>query len=113
MKLLILISSLLVFGNSLADRNYVTNNYTTEVITIINNDGNIARAIATSISNNHQFDFATYDYQGSVVGGWYDGEDAVSFGLAKRFGFMEALWHGSYTSNGSHAAISVGATFRF
>ena len=44
----------------------------------------------------------------------YDNQDAVSFGIGKRFQVIgDALWHGSYTQNGSKDAFTIGAVFRF
>ena len=73
----------------------------------------LARGIATAGAVNHAFDFATERWQGSVIGAFYEDETAVSFGLAKRFEKIDALWHGSFTENGSAQLITFGASWRF
>lgn len=124
MKILILvgISSLLVFGNANATRYHTTNNYyTTEVTEITNiritdgiSDSDLAEGITTAmVASGHQFDYSTQDWQGSIVGGWYDDENAVSFGLGKRFDKVDALFHTSFTQNGNENAVLIGGTFRF
>ena len=75
----------------------------------------IAMSISAS-SGGHQFDFSTTDWQGSIVGAWYDDQDAVSFGVAKRFSetfLPNVLLHGNYTQNGSEDLWVIGGTFRF
>ena len=81
-------------------------------------ESDLARGISTALANSHKFDYGTTSLQGSVVGAWYEDENSVSFGLAKRFGEedafkLDALLHGSYTENGSTRAVVIGTTFRF
>jgi len=57
---------LLITSSAFASGDRVTNNYITNPVTIITSGEDVDRAIATSIANNHQFDFATYDYQGTI-----------------------------------------------
>lgn len=77
-------------------------------------DDDLAKGLsAASASAGHQFDFATHDWQGSIVGAWYDDQDAVSFGVAKHWERVDALFHGSYTQNGSNDTWLIGGTFRF
>lgn len=71
--------------------------------------GGIALAIATF----HPFDYATKKWQGSVNSGYYDGESAVSFGLAKRFDGMDALLNSSYGQNNGKHAATFGILWRF
>ncbi len=69
---------------------------------------------AGAAAGSHQFDFSTQDWQGSITGAWYDGEDAVSFGVGKRWDkFGQVLLHGNYTQNGSEDLWVFGGTFRF
>ena len=97
-----------------------TNNYyTTTEMTITDgaSDADLAAALTVAASaGGHQFDFSTTDWQGSVVGAWYDDEDAVSFGVGKKFAekiLPNALLHATYTQNGSEQLFTVGGTFRF
>jgi len=94
----------------------VTNNWNVSPMTITDgvSDSDLARGIATALATNHPFDFSTTDWQASVNAAFYDDEDAVSFGIGKRFDAIgDALWHGSYSQNGSIDAFTVGAVFRF
>ena len=104
--------------------NSVTNNYygydqNGEPMTITEgmSSSEVAELLTVAATaGSHQFDFSTTDWQGSVVGAWYDEEDAVSFGVAKRFkeSFLpNVLLHGSYTQNGSEDLVVIGGTFRF
>jgi len=86
----------------------------TNTITSGLSDEDIAGALtAGAASGAHQFDYSTQDWQGSITGSWYDGEDAVSFGVGKRWEKVDALFHGSYTQNGSEDLYVIGGTFRF
>ena len=119
MKILLSIGLLLVATTSFASRNYVTNNYYTTEITNIRitdgiSDSDLAKGISTAmVSGAHKFDYSTQDWQGSIVGGWYDDENALSLGLGKRFESVDALFHGSVTQNGDENAILIGTSFRF
>jgi hypothetical protein len=76
----------------------------------------LAEGLAAAMAaGGHQFDFSTYDYQGSIVGSWESGEDenAVSFGLGKRFEKLDALIHTSYTQSAGDHYVTFGGTFRF
>lgn len=73
----------------------------------------ISKAVALSLASNHPFDFATKQWQASVNGGYYDGQNALSMGLAKRFEGMDALWHTSYGQNSGKHGVTLGAVFRF
>ena len=79
-------------------------------------DKDLAEGIATAIAGGgHQFDFATFDWQGSVTAAFEldENADAVSFGVGKRWESIDALFHGGYTQMGSSDFIQIGATFRF
>lgn len=78
-------------------------------------DSEVAELLTVgAAAGSHQFDFSTQDWQGSVTGAWYDDEDAVSFGLAKRWDKLgQVLLHGNYTQNGSEDLWVIGGTFRF
>lgn len=80
-------------------------------------DNEIAQLLTIGVAaGSHQFDFSTTDWQGSITGAWYDDEDAVSFGVAKKFSesFMpNVLLHGNYTQNGGEDLVVIGGTFRF
>lgn len=93
----------------------VVNNYYPSETTITTGIDNaeLSKGIALALAGQHQFDFDTVAYQGSIVGAWYDDENAVSFGLAKRFRKLDALFHTSYSENGSEGALVFGGTFRF
>lgn len=96
----------------------VNNIYTevveTRTITSGLSDNDLAEGLSMAASaGGHQFDFATFDWQGSIVGAWYDDTDAVSFGLAKRWEKADALFHANYTQNGSENLLVVGSTWRF
>lgn len=93
--------------------NATSNYYETTMITNGVSDKDLAQALALSFSMNHPFDFATHDWQGSVTGAYYDDENAVSFGVGKRFKKMDALWHIEAGQNGSNEALVGGVVFRF
>ena len=102
----------LVFGT---ERNYYTTNnyYETRTITSGVSDKELAQGLALAFSMNHPFDFATYDWQGSVTAAVFDDQNAISFGLAKRFKKMDALWHIEAGQNGSEEALVGGMIWRF
>lgn len=78
-------------------------------------DSEIAELLTIGVAaGSHQFDYSTQDWQGSITGAFYDSEDAVSFGLAKRWDkFGKVLMHGSYTQKSGEDLWVVGGTFRF
>ena len=114
-KINLLILMVVISGSAMAGGYHVTNNYyeSTTITSGVSNDELAAGLSIAGASGGHQFDFATYDWQGSVVGAWYDDEDAVSFGVGKRFEKVDALFHGAFTQNGSEELVIVGGTFRF
>jgi hypothetical protein len=107
----------LAFGSKYhnSTTNNVTNNHFTEETTITSgvSDKDLAEALSLAYSMNFHFDMATYDWQAGVTGAIYDDENAVSFGLAKRFQKMDALWHIAAGQNGSNEALVGGVVFRF
>jgi len=93
----------------------VINNYYSETLTETSytNDTDIAKGVALSLATNHPFDFDTKKLQGSINGGYYDGQNALSLGLAKRFDKTDALLHTSYGQNAGKHAVTLGAVWRF
>lgn len=88
---------------------------TTMTITQGISDNDLSAGIATAMaSGGHQFDYSTTDWQGSIVGAWQlEEESKASFSVGKRFNYMDALLHVTYTPNGSDDWVMVGGTFRF
>ena len=79
-------------------------------------DKDLAEGLALALAaGSHQFDFSTYDWQGSIVGSYESGEEenAVSFGLAKHFRDMDTLLHTSYSQSSGDHYLTFGGTFRF
>ena len=101
----------------------INNYYTTEVTEVYDNDATtitsgvsdeeLAEAMSLAFSMNHPFDYNTRRWQGSITGAYDDDENAISFGLAKRFEKMDALWHVEAGQNGSNEAFVGGVVFRF
>lgn len=106
----------ITINNNITEVTEVTEVYDNSM-TIIEgvSDDDLASALSVgAASGGHQFDFSTTDWQGSVVGAWYDDQDAVSFGVAKRWDKLgKALMHGAYTQNGDEHLVVIGGTFRF
>ena len=76
----------------------------------------LARGIAMAGAS-HQFDFSTQDLQLGVTGATFDGEQALSLGVAKRFAnnswVPNALFHGSFSTTGSSDELfTFGVSFR-
>ena len=67
-----------------------------------------ALGIATA---QHNFDMGTYQIQGSIGTGSYNGSEAVSFALAKRY--KDILINGSYGLAEGKNGIGLGVTWRF
>ena len=67
-----------------------------------------ALAIAAS---QHNFDWGTHKWQGSIGLGSFDNQDAISFGVAKRFD--RVLINGSLGREGSKFGYGVGVNLRF
>jgi len=76
-------------------------------------DNDTSKLMALSIASSHPFDYATNKIQASINTGYYDGENAVSFGIAKNFKDIDALIHSSYGNGGGKHAGTVGVTFRW
>ena len=102
-------------GLAFGSKYHVTKNYYTEETTITSgvSDKELAQALSLAYSMNFHFDMATYDWQAGITGAVYDDENAVSFGLAKRFQKMDALWHIAAGQSGSNEALVGGVVFRF
>lgn len=71
-------------------------------------EGGIALAIAQA---QHQFDWGTHSWQGSVGVGSYGGNDAISFGVAKRFD--RVLITGSFGRGGPDYGFGASVNWRF
>jgi len=97
--------------NNTTINNYYDNDATT--ITSGVSDEELAEAMSLAFSMNHPFDYNTLRWQGSITGAHYDDENAISFGIAKRFEKMDALWHVEAGQNGSNEAFVGGVVFRF
>lgn len=107
-----------VINNNITEVTEVTEvyDYSTTLVEGISAEDLAAGLSMAASSGGHQFDFSTTDWQGSIVGAWYDDQDAVSFGVAKRFSenfLPNVLLHGNYTQNGSDDLWVIGGTFRF
>lgn len=77
----------------------------------------LARGVAMSGAANQQFDFSTQDLQLGVTGATFDGEQALSLGVAKRFAkdswVPNALFHSSFSTTGSSDELfTFGVSFR-
>lgn len=97
----------------------ITNNYFSETtITSGVSNSELAEGLAaTAAHGGHQFDYSVKDWQGSIVGGFIQGdhdENAVSFAVGKRFERIDALFHTGFTQiNSDDRLFTVGGTFRF
>ena len=95
----------------------VTKEYysTTEVTEINEYSNNLdqSRGIAIAIASNHPLDYLTYDWQGSINAARYEGESGFSFGFAKRFKSVDALFHATHGRSGNHKASSIGIVWRY
>ena len=59
----------------------------------------------------HNFDYGTFSWQGSIATGSYDNSTAFSFGLAKRF--KSTLINGSVSNEGGKMGFGGALGFRF
>lgn len=74
----------------------------------VNNQTGTALGIATA---QHQFDFGTYSWQGSVGIGAYDDAEAVSFAMGKRIDRM--MFNGSVGIENGKTGVGAGLNWRF
>ena len=91
--------------------NVMADNYhhrTTE--TIINNVTSEGAALGIAVAQHH-FDFGTKVWQGSVGAGYYDGNDAISFAIGKRF--SRVLVNVSVTVEDEETGYGAGVNWRF
>ena len=117
----LIIMGILFFDEAQATgKNHTVNNYKetnnyyeTSTITSGVSSSELAEGLSLAMSMNHPFDYNTLKCQGSITGAVYDDESAVSFGIAKRFEKMDALWHIEAGQNGSNEAFVGGVVFRF
>jgi hypothetical protein len=108
------------FVNETIEETYVTEEYITEnyitqeyFVEPILSEKAVAKLMSLAVATNHPFDYVTKDYQFSVNSAWFSGESSLSFGLAKRFDNIDALFHSTYgQANGEHA-VTFGALWRF
>ncbi|MCZ6898265.1 MAG: hypothetical protein O7D95_06135 [Betaproteobacteria bacterium] len=84
-----------------------------DIILKITLNAELSKAVALALATNHPFTYDTYKWQASVNGAFYNGENALSLGIAKRFEKIDALWHSSYGQNGGNSAITFGSVWRF
>lgn len=80
----------------------------TTTTTNITNTSGTALAIATA---QHNFDFGTHSWQGSIGVGSFDSESAISFGVAKRLD--RVLVNGSFAREDNKTGVGVGVNWRF
>jgi len=128
MKIIILfLISFSVFAGGRHDHDVeITNNYyetinnyydVTEVTQVneVSNDmsNDYIQGIALAIATNHPFDYVTNKWQGSVNASRYSGETGLSFGIAKRFKDIDALFHSTYGRSSNNQAVTAGAVWRF
>lgn len=83
-------------------------NNVTNVTRINQSNDGIANAIAAA---QHQFDFGTHSWQGSIGVGSYASETSVSFGVAKRLN--RALVNASFSMDSEHNGVGLGVNWRF
>lgn len=105
--ILFMIAILLVLANIA----YAGGSHHHEHETIINNtidNSGIASAIATA---QHNFDYGTHSWQGSVGIGAFDTKTAFSFGLAKRFN--KTLINGNITQEEGKFGGGIGINWHF
>ena len=92
-----------IFASSVSAHDYnVTNVY--------NSYQDSGTALGIAMSQSH-FDMGTYQLQGSVGTGSYNGSEAISFALAKRY--KDVLINGSYGLAEGKNGIGLGVTWRF
>jgi len=111
MKITILIFLIIaLFSDAEAHETHVTE------VTNITNTTRITQEQAAGVAlgiaaAQHQFYLETDDLQGSIGGGNYEGENAVSFAMAKRF--KGILINGSVGGSSGNIGTGVGANWRW
>lgn len=78
--------------------------------TIINNTTSEGAALGIAVAQHH-FDFGTLVWQGSIGAGHYDGSEAVSFAIGKRFDRI--LVNVSITTEDQETGYGAGVNWRF
>lgn len=82
--------------------------------TVIRNSYYQVSGVALAIANSQlQFDSTTYQTQLGVGAGNFDGSNALSVGVAKRFCEHCPLVNGSIGQEGDKTGVGVGFTLRF
>lgn len=107
MKVLILFLALTGTAFAGGDREYTYNN-----TTIVTHNSTGIHGVALAIASaQHNFDFGTHSWQGSVGTGFYNGNSAVSFALGKRFN--KVIISGSLGIEEGNLGGGIGVTWRF
>lgn len=85
-------------------------------VTTVTNVSNYADTVgvASAIAHaQHQFDWGTYSYQGSVGVGIFNSREAVSVAFGKRFTKKGGLLNASLSLEDGKVGIGVGYNWRF
>ena len=70
------------------------------------------QGIATALASaQHQFDFGTHRWQGSIGLGSYESNSAISFAIAKRLD--RVLVNANFSHEDNHTGAGVGVNWRF
>ena len=77
------------------------------------NNSEIAKATVMAMASGHPFDYTTLDWQAGINGAYYDGQDAMSFALAKRFEAIDILFYAEFMINDNDQAYKAGGIWRF
>jgi len=105
MKYLLLIIPIIAFAGERHHEHDVTNITNVSQYSV----SGISLGIAAS---QHHFDASTYHLQGSVGIGAYNGSNALSIGLGKRFCKGCGLVNGTFGIEGDKTAIGAGWSFQ-
>jgi hypothetical protein len=111
MRYLILLLSFNVMAGNY-DNDVINNYYVAPEVNYIG-DSNASKGVALALATWHPFTYNSEKWQGSINGAAYDGESALSMGLAKKFNGIDALFHSSYGQNNGKDALTFGMLWRF
>ena len=101
-------------NNSTTDNSVTTNNYYSTEGSVITTNNTVVSGVALSIAaSQHQFDFGTYSWQGSVALGSYEERTAFSFGVAKRLCKDCMMLNGSFGVEEGKVGYGAGLNWRF
>ena len=109
--LILMFMSFGVMADKWHDHQEPVNYYETTEVSYYDSD--VSKGVALALATYHPFSFATKKWQGSVNTAVYDGQNALSLGLAKRFDGMDALLHSSFGQNDGKPALTFGMLWRF